>query len=245
MKGFFRRIFESRNEEARNEWIANALKAIPQGARILDAGAGEQRLKKLCSDLKYVSQDFAAYDGKGDEQGLQTSKFDYGELDIISDITDIPEPDGSFDAILCIEVLEHVPDPIGAVKELSRLLSPGGRLILTAPFCSFTHFSPYHFSTGFSKYWYEEHLTSAGFNIESMEANGDFFSFVSQELTRVPSVSKTYVGRNVNIFEKLLLGLVVILLRRISRRGGTPSAELACFGYHTLAVKEFFVDESK
>ena len=62
--------------------------------------------------------------------------WDQTGLDIVGDITSIPEPDASFDAILCVEVLEHVPDPLAALRELGRLLKPNGQLILTAPFCS-------------------------------------------------------------------------------------------------------------
>ena len=38
------------------------------------------------------------------------------------DITAIPHPDDSFDAILCIHVLEHVPDDRAAMRELARVL---------------------------------------------------------------------------------------------------------------------------
>jgi hypothetical protein len=49
------------------------------------------------------------------------------------DITDIPHPDGSFDAILCIHVLEHVEDDRAAMRELCRVLAPEGFAIVLVP----------------------------------------------------------------------------------------------------------------
>ena len=148
----------TRNESTREAWLEQALKQIPAGSRILDAGAGQLKYKKLCSHLDYLSQDFAQYDGKGDGSGLQTGSWDQSKIDIVCDISDIPEPAGSFDAVMCIEVLEHLPNPLLALQEFSRLLRPGGQLVVTAPFCSLTHFAPYHFCTGFNRYFYETHL---------------------------------------------------------------------------------------
>lgn len=53
--------------------------------------------------------------------------------DIGADITAIPLPDASFDFILCHRVLEHVFDDIGAMRELHRILRPGGVLNLSVP----------------------------------------------------------------------------------------------------------------
>lgn len=116
----------TQNQSNREAWLEKTLKNIPSGSRILDAGAGELKYKPLCQHLNYVSQDFAQYNGEGDGKGLQTGAWDQTKLDIISDITAIPEPDGSFDAVMCIEVFEHLPEPIKAIKEFSRLLKGGG-----------------------------------------------------------------------------------------------------------------------
>src|SRR5688572_15168292 len=110
------------NESTRIAWLEEALKQIPPGARILDAGAGERRFETFCAHLNYVAQDFGKYDGQGDRVGLQTGSWDQTNLDIVSDIVSIPETDESFDAIMCIEVFEHLPDPVSAIKEFSRLL---------------------------------------------------------------------------------------------------------------------------
>jgi SAM-dependent methyltransferase len=80
--------------------------------------------------LDYVSQDFGQYDGVGDDAALQMGEFDYGRLDIVGDIASIDQPDSSFDAVMCVEVLEHLPDPIQAIREFSRLLKQDGHLIV-------------------------------------------------------------------------------------------------------------------
>jgi ubiquinone/menaquinone biosynthesis C-methylase UbiE len=226
----------TRNEMPRHEWTIAKLQALPSGLRLLDAGAGERRFQSYCSHLNYVSQDFAQYDGKGNSKGLQTGSWNQQGLDIVSDITTIPEPDASFDAILCTEVLEHVPDPVAALRELARLLKPNGYLIVTAPFCSLTHFAPYHFCTGFSKYFYQHHLQVLGFHIEEIVPNGNFFEYVAQELRRVPLVAKDENLQPPNEEHELALKSVLQLLEGYSEKS-SASAELLCYGYHVLAIK--------
>lgn len=49
------------------------------------------------------------------------------------DITDIPYPDATFSVIVCCHVLEHVPDDARAMRELRRVLKPGGWAVLDTP----------------------------------------------------------------------------------------------------------------
>jgi SAM-dependent methyltransferase len=49
------------------------------------------------------------------------------------DITAIPEPDGAFDVVICNHVLEHIPDDRRAMRELRRVLRPGGLAVLQHP----------------------------------------------------------------------------------------------------------------
>ncbi len=226
-----------KNQENRESWLQQTLRQIPAGSKILDAGAGTQQYKIFCMHLNYVAQDFAEYDGKGDEKGLQMGTFDYGKLDIISDITAIPRPDASFDAIMCIEVLEHLPEPSKAIAEFSRLLKPGGHLVITAPFCSLTHFAPYHYCTGFNRYWYEKQLIDNELSISELIPNGNYFEYLGQELYRVRTAAKKYAADKPNALESIALLLIRRMLLRFSINDSS-SAESACFGYHVHAMKK-------
>lgn len=169
----------------------------------------------------------------GDGKGLQTDKWDISRIDLVCDLTNIPESAASFDAILCSEVLEHVPEPTHALDEFARLLKPGGKLILTAPFASLVHFAPYHYCTGFSPYWYEYHLPQRGFIIEELTTNGDYFGYCYQELARLGSTARRYGDWSWPL--AYILAILGILYFKV--RGGKPAYDMACFGWHCLAVK--------
>ena len=69
--------------------------------------------------------------------------------DIVGSIEDLPLPDSSQKAIVCLSVLEHVENPIQAAKELYRVLEPGGYCLVYVPFLFY-----YHAERGYYKdYW--------------------------------------------------------------------------------------------
>jgi SAM-dependent methyltransferase len=142
---------------------------------VLDIGAGSGPYRSLLAHCEYKAHDF------GEEPSTVGR---YTPLDYVSDIRCIPAPDASFDAILCTEVLEHVPEPAAALKEMARLLRPGGRLILSAPLGSMLHQEPYHFYGGFTPWWYQKFLAEAGFDVELIQRNAGFFRLFGQEAMR-------------------------------------------------------------
>lgn len=226
------------NLSNREEWLERTLASIPAGSKILDAGAGELQYKKFCNHLNYTSQDFAQYNGSGNNVGLQTGTWDNSKLDIISDIINMPIEDSSFDAIMCIEVFEHIPTPNLAVKEFARVLKKGGTVIITSPFCSLTHFAPYYFANGFSKYWYQTILEQYGFKIKEITPNGSYFEYIAQELKRVPEVAKLFSGETDELYKRYSPALIKMLefLTEFKEKD-KGSNELLCFGYHVVAEK--------
>lgn len=167
------------NQYERDRWVARQAAQVPAESRVLDVGAGSCPYRALFAHCEYKTHDFAQL--KPDQLLGQKG---YGPIDYVSDILSIPVPDASFDVILCTEVLEHVPEPIRAVREFARMLKPGGRLILTAPLGSGLHQEPYHFYGGFTPYWYRKFLVEAGFQNITIEPNGGFFKHYGQESLR-------------------------------------------------------------
>ncbi len=173
--------------------------------------------------------------GGGDGTGLQVGKWDNTRLDIVSDITRIPVDDASFDAILCTEVFEHIPDAISAVHEFARILKPGGTLLITGPFNSLTHFAPYHFC-GHNRYWYMHHMPLMGLEIVEIEANGSWFAFVAQELRRSRLVGRMYASGLLGLITRVA-AIPLLVLLSLQARLDRGSQELLCFGFMVRAKK--------
>ncbi len=230
-------LYRNNNEIARKTWLQNTLAQIPAGMKLLDAGAGELSNRIYCNHLEYVSQDFCQYKGRTGgaiTEGLQKSNWNTSKVDIISDIVSIPVPNDSFDAVLCSEVLEHIPEPDKALDEFSRLLKQNGILIITAPFVSLVHMAPYHHCTGFSRYWYEYHLPLRGFIIKELSPNGDWYALLKQEIDRLGSQERQRCNWAWPLaYLYSIFGSIYFNIRR-----DIKATDLACFGWHCVAVKQ-------
>ena len=172
------------NQYERDRFVKEWATGLPSKSKVLDIGAGPCRYRPFFRHCDYYAQDFAKYEGSTQGPLADIDQWSYGKLDFISDATAIPLSDASFDAILCTEVLEHVPEPIAVVHELARILRPGGKVLLAAPLGSGLHQEPYHYYGGYTPYWYRKFLTEAGFTEIHVIPNGGFFKHYGQESQR-------------------------------------------------------------
>lgn len=87
-------------------------------AHVLEVGSGEGSLQDIVED--YTGLDISA-----------TARAKYHKRFVQADARAMPFPDASFDAVWTIWVLEHVPNPEQALREIRRVLKPGGLLYLS------------------------------------------------------------------------------------------------------------------
>jgi ubiquinone/menaquinone biosynthesis C-methylase UbiE len=101
--------------------------------RILDAGCGNGRytrflLREADADAFITGFDLSQHMLRRARRRLKSDRV--GQ--VAADLTRLPYPDAYFDAIVCGWVLEHLPDPRPGLRELARVLQPGGKLLLLA-----------------------------------------------------------------------------------------------------------------
>lgn len=188
---------------ARRRWVESQAKRLAAGTKVLDAGAGECQFSPYFAHCDYKTQDFAGYAGTA--SGPLTEQWRYGRIDYVCDIENIPVRDGSFEVVLCTEVLEHLPRPIEALKELTRVLAPGGTLLLTAPLACALHQQPYHFYGGFTPHFYRKFLTEFGADIVELTPIGGLMKHTAQEVHRVGRLLESRAPGQLSLFLKYLL----------------------------------------
>jgi SAM-dependent methyltransferase len=148
------------------EFVAAQARGLPAGARVLDVGAGDAPYRELFAAQLYMTLDHADTPHSG-------------RVDIVSSADVIPVAAGSFDAVLCTQVLEHVPAPLDVLREIRRVLVPDGLLIATVPFVWEEHESPYDFFR-YARYGLEHLLKQAGFDQLEVRPRTDCFTTLAQ-----------------------------------------------------------------
>lgn len=97
--------------------------------KVLDAGCGEGHVTAWLAGALPASE-ITGVEGRA-EALAACRRRNPGVPAVRADVSALPFPDGAFDFVLCTEVLEHLPEPRGALRELGRVC--GGHLFLTVP----------------------------------------------------------------------------------------------------------------
>lgn len=88
------------------------------------------------------------------------------------------DPPAQYDVVICEQVLEHVPDPDAAVRNLGRLARPGGRILVSTPFLIRIHGSPHDYWR-FTPLGLQTLLERQGLEVESLRSWGNRSAVVS------------------------------------------------------------------
>lgn len=104
--------------------------------RLLDVGCGVKPYRRLfCNAGEYIGLEYDTPTNRAEKLADY-----YYEGDTF------PFSDSSFDGAICNQVLEHVFNPDNFIKEIARVLKPGGDLLLTVPFVWDEHEQPYDYA---------------------------------------------------------------------------------------------------
>jgi len=136
-------------------------RAIPYlTGRLLDIGCGHKPYQEMIRCREYIGMEM-------------TDKF---KPDIVGDVRNMHMfESNTFDSILSNQVLEHIDNVGQALREMQRVLKPGGYCVLTAPFIARLHGLPHdywRFSISGLRYLLEK----SGFKVEVIEAMGGYFT---------------------------------------------------------------------
>ena len=144
--------------------LAPALKG-----RLLDFGCGRKPYEDLFSVNEYIGVD------------MQQTGHDHtnSKVDVFYDGKHLPFDNETFDSLFCSEVLEHIFNPDEILPELNRVLKPGGRALITVPFCWNEHEVPYDYAR-YSSFGIAHLLSRYGFRVVEQKKSGSFVRVIFQ-----------------------------------------------------------------
>lgn len=172
--------------------------------KLIDIGCGRMPYRKELEPLVdfYIGVDHP-----------QVSKLYHSDVkpEVLADGKKLPFKNNSFDIALLIQVLEHVDAPDKVIREASRILKPGGILIISVPFFYPLHDMPYDFGR-YTSSALKNFIDNASLKIVKMEMQGNFFEFWMQMLNtflikRINDILKTNFK-----FHLIILLIVTVVL---------------------------------
>lgn len=145
------------------------------GGTVLDVGAGQSPWRGwLPAGVQYQGIDV----GHAAEFGMQPHAPDV----VYYAGKTMPFASGSYHAVLCIEVLEHTPEPLALLQEMHRVMRAGAVLLLTVPWSARRHHIPHDFYR-FTREGLNHLLHQAGFEVLEISERGNDVAVIANKLT--------------------------------------------------------------
>jgi len=154
------------------------IKIFSDKKTILDIGGGLRTVNSKGNRLDEKNAWLEEYIKKVDYKVLD--KVANYHPDIVGDVQKLNLPDNSVDAIICIAVLEHVEEPQQAVREMFRVLRPGGYCYIYVPFLFYFHPMKDYYND-FYRFTYDgvKYMTNQFKEVEIQNVRGAFATVVN------------------------------------------------------------------
>jgi len=182
-------------------WIREAARTLPAGSRVLDAGSGPAPFRELFERVQYETADH-----------LKNS-YKYFPPTYTCDLRNIPVENGRFDRVICTQVLEHVPDPVAVLAELSRVLKPEGDIWLSAPLFFEEHEGPRDFFR-YTQWGFKRVAEEAGLVVQEIAwLEGNYATVAHQLAMASGSLIPSHVTRMARWYEFIPLHILIYVVR--------------------------------
>lgn len=149
-----------------------ALITVRARGRVLDVGCGHMPFR---ADALRVATSYEGFDVERRTDGVTH----VGDAEAMTDIAS-----GSYDTVFCFEVLEHLPHPQRAAREMARVLTPGGTLLVSVPHLSRLHEEPHDYFR-YTRHGLRVVLEDAGLVVERIEPTAGLLSFLAHQVSTV------------------------------------------------------------
>ena len=186
------------------QFVQKQLTKIEPHGLILDVGAGRGDFAEALRNRRSIALDI----------------YPYPEVDIVSDLTHInPFRRASFEAVLLLNVLEHVFDTNALLANLSRVLKPGGTLLVAIPFMVKMHQVPVDY-VRYTEFALMRLGEAHGLSIDELEGYYDPIFFLGEGLGNLRHAVLPSLGRGQRQVARLMLTGIQALAGQLARLVG-------------------------
>jgi SAM-dependent methyltransferase len=194
------------------KFLNQVVSDLPAEHKILDVGAGHGDFADIFVGRKYYSLDIVPY----------------LEVDLVADLGETnPFKDGTFNAVVLMNVLEHVYESRRLIKSITRILAPDGIVVLTVPFLLKVHQAPFDFSR-YTPYFIGNMAAEAGLQVESLQGYYDPQYLLNESLGNVWQYSIDSQPKWKQFFAKVMVAVAQHMindLAMVTRKGFTAPVQ--------------------